>query len=273
MVCSFNMALLQLDTQDDKAANLKRIGEMIDEAASKRAQFICMPEMANYIGIGDGPFQNAEDVPGGPTADLFRDKAKQHGVWIHGGSIPERIAGEKRVYNTTVVFNPKGEIVAKYRKIHLYDINVKNGISFMESDSIKAGDDIVNFDSEFGPMGLAICYDIRFPELYRLLALRGAKLIFNPAEFNIFTGKDHWECLVRARARSKTSATWSLPGSRTEEDVSHLRALDRRRSLGQCHRQGERPGVRRDGGNRHELCRPHCDQVPCIKNRRPETYK
>ncbi len=197
---SFNMALLQLDTQDDKAANLKRIGEMIDEAASKRAQFVCMPEMANYIGIGDGPFQNAEDVPGGPTASLFREKAKQHGIWIHGGSIPERISGEKRVYNTTVVFNPKGEIVAKYRKIHLYDINVKNGISFMESDTIKAGDDIVNFDSEFGPMGLAICYDIRFPELYRLLTLRGAKLIFNPAEFNIFTGKDHWECLVRARA-------------------------------------------------------------------------
>ena len=131
---SFNMALLQLDTQDDKAANLKRIGEMIDEAAGKRAQFVCMPEMANYIGIGDGPFQNAEDVPGGPTADLFRDKAKQHGIWIHGGSIPERIAGEKRVYNTTVVFNPKGEIVAKYRKIHLYD-----AYGFTESRTVAPG--------------------------------------------------------------------------------------------------------------------------------------
>ena len=270
---SFNMALLQLDTQDDKAANLKRIGEMIDEAAGKRAQFVCMPEMANYIGIGVGPFQNAEDVPGGPTADLFRDKAKQHGIWIHGGSIPERIAGEKRVYNTTVVFNPKGEIVAKYRKIHLYDINVKNGISFMESDTIKAGDDIVNFDSEFGPMGLAICYDIRFPEIYRLLTLRGAKLIFNPAEFNIFTGKDHWECLVRARAIENV-CYMVAPGQFGPKKTFHTygrsivvdpwgnviaKASDR-----ECVVMAE---IDMSYADRMR------DQVPCIKNRRPETYK
>ena len=270
---SFNMALLQLDTQDDKAANLKRIGEMIDEAAGKRAQFVCMPEMANYIGIGDGPFQNAEDVPGGPTADLFRDKAKQHGIWIHGGSIPERIPGEKRVYNTTVVFNPKGEIVAKYRKIHLYDINVKNGISFMESDTIKAGDDIVNFDSEFGPMGLAICYDIRFPEIYRLLTLRGAKLIFNPAEFNIFTGKDHWECLVRARAIENV-CYMVAPGQFGPKKTFHTsgrsivvdpwgnviaKASDR-----ECVVMAE---IDMSYADRMR------DQVPCIKNRRPETYK
>ena len=270
---SFNMALLQLDTQDDKAANLKRIGEMIDEAAGKRAQFVCMPEMANYIGIGDGPFQNAEDVPGGPTADLFRDKAKQHGIWIHGGSIPERIPGEKRVYNTTVVFNPKGEIVAKYRKIHLYDINVKNGISFMESDTIKAGDDIVNFDSEFGPMGLAICYDIRFPEIYRLLTLRGAKLIFNPAEFNIFTGKDHWECLVRARAIENVCymvAPGQFGPKKTFHTYGRSIVVDPWGNV--IAKASDRECVVTAEIDMSYVDRMR-DQVPCIKNRRPETYK
>lgn len=269
----FNMALLQLDTQDEKETNLRRISEMIDEAASKRAHFICMPEMANYIGIGDGPFNNAEDIPGGKTCALFSEKAKEHGVWIHGGSICERIHDEKRVYNTTVVMNPKGEIAAKYRKIHLYDIDVKNGISFRESDTIKPGDDIVNFDSDFGPMGLAICYDIRFPELYRLLTLRGAKLIFNPAEFNIFTGKDHWENLVRTRAIENV-CYMVAPGQFGPKKTFH--------TYGRSIVVDPWGNVVAKASDRECIVMAEIDmdyvdhmreQVPCVKNRRPETYK
>lgn len=270
----FNMALLQLDTQEDKEANLKMIGEMIDEAASKRAQFVCMPEMANCIDVGDGPYRSAEPVPGGPTTELYSEKAKKYGIWLHGGSICEKIPGDdKRVYNTTAVFNPKGEMVAKYRKIHLYDIEVKNGVSFKESDSIKPGDDIVSFDTDYGLMGLAICYDIRFPEIYRILALRGAKLIFNPAEFNLYTGKDHWETLIRARAI---------------ENVCYMVAPGQFGPKKTFHTYGRSIVVDPWGNVIAKASDKKCvvmaeidldyvtsmrEQVPCLLNRRPETYK
>lgn len=271
---AFTMALLQLDTQNDKDANLKQISAMIDEAAEKHAQFICMPEMANFIDVGDGPYNNAEDVPGGPTTALYSEKAKKYGIWIHGGSICEKIPGDsKRVYNTTSVFNPKGELVAKYRKIHLYDIEVKDGVSFKESDTIKPGDEIVNFNTDFGLMGLAICYDIRFPELYRILALRGAKLIFNPAEFNLFTGKDHWETLIRARAI---------------ENVCYMVAPDQFGPKKTFHTYGRSivvdpwGNVIAKASDRKGIVFAEIDmdyvtsmreQVPCLLNRRPETYK
>lgn len=271
---TFNMALLQLDTQDDKRVNLKRIGELIDEAAAKRAQFICMPEMANYIGVGNGPYENAEDIPVGPTTSLYSEKAKKYGIWIHGGSITERISGDKkRVYNTTSVFNPRGELVAKYRKLHLYDIEVKNGVSFKESDSIKPGNDIVTFDSDYGRMGLAICYDIRFPELYRILALRGAKLIFNPAEFNLYTGKDHWETLIRARAIENV-CYMVAPGQFGPKKTFH--------TYGRSIVVDPWGNVIAKASDREmvvvvEIDMDYVDnmraQLPCLLNRRPETYK
>lgn len=270
----FIMAMLQLDTQDEKKANLKQISEMIDEAASKRAQFVCLPEMANYIGVGDGPFENAEDVPGGETSALYAEKAKKHGIWIHGGSITEKIPGDnKHVYNTTIVVNPKGEFVAKYRKIHLYDIDVKDGVSFKESDSIKAGDEIVTFNSDFGPMGLAICYDIRFPEIFRILTLRGAKLIFNPAEFNLFTGKDHWESLIRARAIENV-CYMVAPGQFGPKKTFH--------TYGRSIIVDPWGNVIAKASDRACVVTAEIDmsyvdtmraQLPCIKNRRPETYK
>jgi predicted amidohydrolase len=161
-----------------------------------------MPEMCTYIvgkGADDKSSENAESIPG-PTTEFMASKAREHNIWIHGGSIFQSISGEKKLYNTTVVYSPKGEIAAVYNKIHLYDVDVKNGITYKESDIIVSGDKIIDFDTEYCKMGLAICYDIRFPELFRILTLRGAKVIFNPAEFALYTGKDHWETLIRARA-------------------------------------------------------------------------
>jgi predicted amidohydrolase len=195
----FNVALLQIDTQGDKAANLKKIGGFIDAAVKKGAHFITMPEYSTYIGTNEGAFENAESIPG-PTTEFVASKAREHKVWIHGGSIYQVIPGEKKMYNTTVVYSPKGDIAATYSKIHLYDVDVKNGVSYKESDTIKPGEKIVDFESDYCRMGLAICYDIRFPEIFRILTLRGAKVIFNPAEFALYTGKDHWESLIKARA-------------------------------------------------------------------------
>ncbi|MDR1741998.1 MAG: carbon-nitrogen hydrolase family protein [Synergistaceae bacterium] len=201
----FNVALLQVDSQQDKAANLRKIGGFIDEAARRGADFVSMPEMCAYIARkpdesgNDGCLDNAESVPG-PITEFMASKAREHGIWIHGGSIHERIDGAKKTYNTTVVYSPKGDIAAVYRKIHLYDVDVKGGVSYRESDAIEPGGEIVTFDTPYCRMGLAICYDIRFPEVFRILTLRGAKVIFNPAEFALYTGKDHWEALIRARA-------------------------------------------------------------------------
>nr|WP_255700472.1 carbon-nitrogen hydrolase family protein [Dethiosulfovibrio faecalis] len=271
-MASINMALLQLDTQDDKTANLNKIARMIDRAAEKGANFVAMPEMANYIGIGNGPYENAEDIPGGVTIDLFREKAEKHRIWIHGGSIGERIKDEKRVYNTTVVIDPSGEIVARYRKIHLYDVDVKDGVSFRESDSIKPGNDVVNFKSEFGIMGLAICYDIRFPELFRSLALKGAKLIFNPAEFNLFTGKDHWETLIRTRAIENV-CYMVAPGQfglkKTFHTYGRSMVVDPWGNV--IAMAGDREGIVMTEIDMDYVDRMR-EEIPCLKNRRPDAY-
>ena len=192
----FRAALLQIDSQDDKDTNLAKISRMIDEAAEKHADFIAMPEFVNYIGGRRGFIENSEDIPDGETSELFSRKAREHHIWILGGSIAERIPDDDtHVYNTSAVFNPKGEVAAMYRKIHLAD-----HATLTESNLISAGSSIATFTAPFAKMGVAICYDLRFPELFRVIAIRGAKVIVVPSEFNINTGRDHWETLLRARA-------------------------------------------------------------------------
>lgn len=196
----FKMALIQIDSQDDKDTNLAKLEKMIDEAANKHADFITMPEFVNYIGGRRGFIENAEEIPEGQTSKLFSEKAKQFHVWINGGSIVEQIPDDdSHVYNTSTVFNPKGELAAIYRKIHLAD-----NTSFTESNLIRAGSSITTFNTPFCKMGISICYDLRFPEIFRSIALRGAKVILQPSEFNMLTGKDQWEPLLRARAIENT---------------------------------------------------------------------
>ena len=196
----FNAALIQIDSQDDKDANLAKISQMIDEAAAKHADFIALPEFVNYIGGRMGFIENAESIPDGETSQLFSRKAREHHVWLLGGSIVERIPDDdSHVYNTSAVFNPKGELVALYQKIHL-----SISRTFDESQVIAAGSRVVTFTTPFCKMGISICHDLRFPELFRAMAVRGAKVIVHPSEFNIVTGRDHWETLLRARAIENT---------------------------------------------------------------------
>ena len=196
---NFRIAAVQMNTQDDKDKNLATAERLIDEAASLGANMVGLPEMFNIIGVPDYLENGAEEIPG-RTSEFLARKAKEHGMYVHGGSIPEIIQEEGKVGNTTLVYDPNGHLISTYRKIHLFDIDVKDQVTFKESDKFVDGKKMVNFETEHGNMGLTICYDIRFPELYRALTLNGAKVIFHPAAFTLYTGKDHWETLIRARA-------------------------------------------------------------------------
>ncbi len=196
---AFKIGVVQLDTQDDRASNLDKAERFIDAAASNGAKMVALPENISYIGPKDGAFANAETVPG-PLTEFFSRKAREHKIWLNCGSFGEKIPGETKLYNTSLLFNPAGDIVGRYEKIHLYDVDIKNGPSTRESDTKKAGNRIVVCDTEFCKVGLSICYDMRFPELYRIMALQGAKIMFVPANYTLFTGKDHWEVILRTRA-------------------------------------------------------------------------
>lgn len=199
MYRTYTLALVQMDTQNNKTENLERASEWIAEAAAQGAKLVCFPEVMNLIGRNVGEGGGKETIPG-YTTDLLCQKAKEHRVYIHGGSISEKRDGETRSSNTSVLISPDGEILAKYSKLHMFDITLADGTPYRESDKVQSGSEIVTVETELGVFGMSICYDLRFPELYRLMALRGAQVLFVPASFTMPTGKDHWEPLLRARA-------------------------------------------------------------------------
>lgn len=192
------VAAVQMNSQDRKEENLQKAEAWIERAAAEGARLVALPEYVNVLGTDADRPREAEPIPG-PTIARFQERAVRHGIYLHCGSIPETGPGG-RVYNTTVVLNPDGEIIARYRKMHLYDVVIPGRVDARESSTVAPGDQVVTFDTEFGRMGLSICYDLRFPELYRRMAEAGARVIFVPAAFMLYTGKDHWEPLLRARA-------------------------------------------------------------------------
>ena len=196
---TLTVALVQMNSGDDKDANIREALDGIDRAAATGARLVALPEVWTYLGDPSGNRDAAEPIPG-PLTDRLAERARRHGIFLHAGSIFERAEGEPRLFNTSVVFGPRGEIVARYRKMHLFDVDLESDTSYRESDTIAPGDEIVTFALDGLTVGLTICFDLRFPELFRILALRGADLIVVPAAFTMATGKDHWEVLLRARA-------------------------------------------------------------------------
>ncbi|HEU0165037.1 MAG TPA: carbon-nitrogen hydrolase family protein, partial [Thermomicrobiales bacterium] len=181
-----------------KQANIDAALAGIDAAAGTGARLVVLPEVWTYLGADTGNAAAAELIPG-PLTDLLAERARRHGIFLHAGTMLERVEGQRHLHNTAVVFDPNGEIVARYRKIHLFDVDIDTA-SYRESDTIAPGDEVVTFELDGVTVGLATCYDVRFPELFRILALRGAEIILLPAAFTLTTGKDHWETLIRARA-------------------------------------------------------------------------
>lgn len=193
-----NIGIVQLEVTHDKSDNLKRAGEMILEAAGQGADLIALPEMFNCPYQQDCFPRFAEEITSGETVAFLRETARKTGAYLIGGSLPERDGG--KIYNTSLAFDPQGNLIAKHRKMHLFDIAIPGKIEFRESAVLSPGDAPTVFKTEYGIFGLAICYDLRFPELFRLLVDRGAGGVIVPAAFNMTTGPAHWETLFRARA-------------------------------------------------------------------------
>jgi predicted amidohydrolase len=196
---TLRVALVQINSRHNKEENIRRAEELIDQAAATGARIVALPEYVNYLGGRDGQDEAAETIPG-PITERFSAKASEHGIYLLGGSIHERTSTPGKYYNTSVLYGPGGDILAKYRKIHLFDIELTGNVSANESETILPGNEIVTATIDGHKAGLTICYDLRFPELYRLLALDGAEILFVPAAFTMFTGKDHWHTLLKARA-------------------------------------------------------------------------
>ena len=194
-----SVALVQLDATDDVATNVGAAVAMADEAAAGGARLVALPEYLQYRGPDDGFRASARPIPG-PHTEPFAEVARRRKAWVLMGSTAETSADPLRPYNTSALIAPDGTIAALYRKVHLFDIAVDDGPVDTESARVTPGDRLVTADIDGATVGLTICYDLRFPELYRALALAGAQILTVPANFTERTGRDHWEVLLRARA-------------------------------------------------------------------------
>jgi len=243
------IALVQLGVGSNKAANVDVACSRIEEAVAQGAKLVVLPEMFNcpYANASFGPY--SETLPGvgataaevaamedAPTARAMSALARKHGIWLVAGSVPERApsatgarhpktGSTEHLYNTCLVFDPSGRVVARHRKLHLFDIDVPGKVRFCESDTLSAGPAAPTlFDTPFGRVGVGICYDIRFGEYASLLAARGASLLVYPGAFNTVTGPLHWELLQRARAVDNQAWVLTCSPARAEHDPTSYQA-------------------------------------------------
>ena len=207
------LGLIQLAAGEDKAENLRAARQAIDDVVRAGAELVILPEMFCQ------PYETARfaeyaESDGGPAQQMLAQAARDNGCWLIGGSICEEENG--RYYNTSYVYDPMGRCVAKHRKVHLFDIDIKGGQYFKESDVLSAGERCTVFDSPWGKIGLAICFDIRFAEMAAAMVEAGARLLIYPASFNLSTGPRHWELLFRARAMDGQCYTVGVAPARNE---------------------------------------------------------
>ena len=264
-------AVIQMSSTPDKKENKEAAEALIREAASAGADLVALPELWSCHGLDEAYRENAEPIPG-PTTEFLGDLARELNVYLLGGSILEGEPGAERLSNTSTFFDPSGEMTAVYRKIHLFDVKVSDK-EYLESANITPGDEVVTSKAGAATLGLSVCYDVRFPELYRLLALRGAEILAVPAAFTLQTGKDHWEILLRARAVENQAfvvapAQW---GRKADGRLTYGRSMivdPWGTVLATC--------PDRDGYALATLDLDYLDsfrtEFPALANRRPETY-
>jgi deaminated glutathione amidase len=193
-------AAVQLNARADKAANLEKADRLVRRAAADGASLVVLPEKWTAIGTGDDLRAAAEGIGAGEATSWAAQTAQALGIDLVAGSISERVEGEDKLRNTSLHYGPDGELKALYRKVHMFDVEV-GGVEYRESDNEDPGDEAVLTATADGvEIGLSVCYDLRFPELFRVLAVEGARILTVPAAFTLTTTRDHWEPLVRARA-------------------------------------------------------------------------
>lgn len=191
-------ALIQSKVGKNRSENLDNARKLIDQAKNLGARLVSLPECFNSP-YGTKFFNEyAESVPNGPTSEMLSKAAKENQIYLVGGTFPE--IENNKFYNTCTVWGPEGNLLAKYRKMHLFDIDIPGGITFKESDVLSPGDELAMFEIDRVKVGLGICYDLRFEELAKLYRLKGAEILIYPAAFNLTTGPLHFELLQRARA-------------------------------------------------------------------------
>lgn len=221
------VALCQTNCGEDVEANEAQVFGMLEEAGGADVDLAALPEVWPRQGSAPQVREAAEPVLG-PRTERLAEVARRHRMWIHGGSVLERDGD--LVFNTSVLFDRDGELVCAYRKIHLFDADPPGAVPSRESSTYAAGEEVVTADTEFGRVGMSICYDVRFPELYRRMAVQGAVLLFVPAAFRHETGRDHWDVLLRARAIEDqafvvAAAQWGTWGPPSRQRRNHGNSL------------------------------------------------
>ncbi len=196
------VACIQMASSPNIGANLLEAERLIEEAVSQHARLVVLPENFALMGKSEHDKVEARETPGsGAIQSFLAEQSARHGVWLVGGTIPLVADADDKVRAACLVFDDQGKQVARYDKIHLFDVAlVDSGEQYTESDTIEPGDEIVVIDSPFGRMGISVCYDLRFPELYRKQLDQGLEILVVPSAFTAITGRAHWEVLVRARA-------------------------------------------------------------------------
>ena len=263
------LAVVQLTTTADRAANLAAAERWTREAAGRGASAVFLPEMWPFIGPDAVKVAGAETLAG-PSMSAMRKLASELGVWLFPGSFAEQSPTPGRVFNCSPVINPAGELVAVYRKLHLFDIDITDSLRFMESDTVTAGDRAVVAETPFGRVGLTVCYDLRFPALYASLRDGGAEIVAVPAAFMAHTGKAHWEVLLRARAIEQqvwvVAADQAGHHNRSRESHGHSMIIDPWGDV--VARVSDGPGVALAWVDLQRVSRVRA-QLPCAEHRRP----
>jgi deaminated glutathione amidase len=198
-VPNFLAAAVQMTSTADRARSLATAVRLVEEAAGRGARLVCLPENFSFMGRDEDRIAGAEAVDG-PTVQALAEVARARRIFVLAGSIAERVEAPGHTANTSVLIGDDGAVAAAYRKIHLFDVSIPDGARYAESETVVPGDAPVLARTALGAIGLTVCYDLRFPELYRRLSAAGAQILTIPAAFTLYTGKDHWEVLVRARA-------------------------------------------------------------------------
>jgi predicted amidohydrolase len=198
---AIRVGAIQMTSTADLSANLESAQALVRSAADMGAEFVALPENFAFLRREGQPFPCAQGLDG-EIVSALRELAQRHAIWLLGGTFPEAIPGQERIHNTSVLIDPDGELKAIYRKIHLFDVDLRNngGGAYVESNYVVAGEEVVVAETPFGGVGMSVCYDLRFPEIYRRMADHGACFLAVPSAFTPETGKDHWEVLLRARA-------------------------------------------------------------------------
>jgi predicted amidohydrolase len=192
-------AAVQMNSTEDVRHNLAEATRLVEQAVQSRARLVVLPEMFNCLGRFEKMVEQAESIPG-PTSEALGALAAHLNITLAAGSICERVEGTGKAYNTSLLFDSRGNLIATYRKIHLFDCHLPGQVRYTESRFIEAGSEVVSSQTADACLGQATCYDLRFPELFRQLAQAGVEILLTPAAFTRATGQAHWEILLRARA-------------------------------------------------------------------------